>query len=179
MADLRVDGAEALRHAYDADHATVVRHGGRGVKEVGAERVAVAFALRPAAAPRHLDLGARRVRKRPHDGHGRVGEQASLRIHHDYACAEVVPGTAHEAGEPARLVDAARRAGSDHERLSGGVVLHLRVDPAREVQRERHLERDDDQDEHVRERKQQLRAELHSTSSGVEKRKPTPRTVCT
>src|SRR6185436_7769691 len=61
-----------------------------------------------------------------------------------------------------------------------GLAVRLRADlgihPLRQVQRERHLERDDDEDEDVRERDYQSRAEAHSSSAAA-KRKPTPRTV--
>ena len=46
-----------------------------------------------------------------------------------------------------------------------------------QVERERHLERDDRQQQHVGERQQQSVAEAYFCSSGPRKRKPTPRTV--
>ena len=81
-------------------------------------------------------------------------------------------------GEALRLVQPARRIRRHEERLSGRLVLHLGVDPLGQVQSERHLERDDDQQQDVRKRAEELQAKAHSTSSGDEKRKPTPRTVC-
>src|SRR5262249_15070642 len=62
-------------------------------------------------------------------------------------------------------------------RLPCSVVPHLRVDAPPQIQRERHLERDHDQQEAVREGEEQPGPEAHS-SSGVANRKPTPRTVC-
>ena len=87
-------------------------------------------------------------------------------------------GGAHDLRQLFRVLHPARSARRDDERLPRGLVLHLGVDPPGEVERERHLERDDDQEQHVRERGEQLEAKAHSTSSGDEKRKPTPRTVC-
>ena len=51
----------------------------------------------------------------------------------------------------------------------------LGVDAVAQVERERHLERDDRQQQDVGERQEQAAAEAHS--SGPRKRKPTPRTV--
>ena len=63
--------------------------------------------------------------------------------------------------------------------LAARLGLHLRVHAAAQAERERHLERDDREDEHVG------HAEQHATpqgqgskSSGAASRKPTPRTVC-
>ena len=53
---------------------------------------------------------------------------------------------------------------------------YLGVHTARQVERERHLERDDDQEEDVGERGQQPQPEAHSSSAEAN-RKPTPRSV--
>ena len=56
---------------------------------------------------------------------------------------------------------------------------HLGVDAVAQVERERDLERDDRQQQHVGQRQPEERAEAYGGgSSGARKRKPTPRTVC-
>ena len=59
--------------------------------------------------------------------------------------------------------------------LAARLRADLAVDAVAQVERERHLERDDRQQQHVGERQEQAAAEAHS--SGPRKRKPTPRTV--
>ena len=178
--DAVVHRGEILRHAHGAGDTAVVRHRHRGVEQVLAERVAVALALGAQAAERDADLRPRRrpVRQRPGHADGRVGQQPAASVDHDHPRAEVASGAADDGGEALRLVQPARRTRRHEERLSGRLVLHLGVDPLGQVQSERHLERDDDQQQDVRKRAEELQAKAHSTSSGDEKRKPTPRTVC-
>ena len=78
----------------------------------------------------------------------------------------------------ARAAERARGAGGDDVRLSGGLRAHLGVDAAPRLQRERHLERDHDQ-QAARTRRPASRRAGGScrSSSGEAKRNPTPRTV--
>jgi hypothetical protein len=112
----------------------------------------------------------------------RVGPDDTLGVDHDHPRAEVGTRLAGEPLQLGRSVQPARGACGDDEGLRRGVVLHLRLDPAREIERERNLERDDDQQQDVRERGKQSQSEAHdpsaAASSGAANRKPTPRTVC-
>jgi hypothetical protein len=176
-----VDGGQVLRHPDRADDLAVVRHRHGRVEQVLAERVAVPLALRADAAKRGAQLraGGRGVRDRLRYTDRRVGQQPAARgVHDDHAAAEIRPRRADDLRQPFGLLHPARCARRDDECLPGGLVLHLGVDSTSQVERERHLERDDDQQQHVGERGEQLKAEAHSISSGDENRKPTPRTVC-
>ena len=136
------------------------------------------WARTPRSAVRELRPRGRRVGQLPGDADSRVREQPPFwRVDHDHAAAGSLPAWRH-LRQLLGALHLPRGAGGDDERLPGRLVLDLGVDPPSQVERERHLERDNDQQQHVRERGQQLQAETHSTSSGDEKRKPTPRTVC-
>ena len=68
----------------------------------------------------------------------------------------------------------------DEVGLRARLRAHLGVDAVGDARRERHLERDDRQHEHVGQRQQQPGPEAYGdSSSGLAKRKPTPRTVST
>src|SRR4029453_9997738 len=84
-------------------------------------------------------------------GAARVGPDDATRVDNDHSGPEVGSGPAGKLLQLSRSVHPARGARGDDEGLRGGVVLHLSLDPAREVQREWHLERHDDQQEDVRE----------------------------
>ena len=107
----------------------------------------------------------------------RVGQQPSFLVDHDDASAEV-PSRLLDHGLQLGALAEPRRRGCGHDlRLRRRLGAHLAVDTARETQRERDLEGDKNEHEYVCERGEQLQAETHATSSGEEKRKPTPRTV--
>ena len=84
--------------------------------------------------------------------------------------------------DPAQLVGPAQLAGGGRGGdlgLAQRLRAHLGVDAVAQVERERHLERDDRQQQDVGQRQQQSGAEGYGAgSSGARKRKPTPRTVC-
>ena len=75
-----------------------------------------------------------------------------------------------------RLVHLPGRARGDELRLAARLALDLGVHALRQVERQRHLERDDHEHEDVGEGGDEPRAEAHSSSAAA-KRKPTPRTV--
>jgi hypothetical protein len=165
-ANARVDGGKALRHAGDAHDLAVVRDRDRRVEQVLAEGVAVTLALGAVPVERRCDLGARGVRDIRSRRDSRVREQPAAHVDHDHAGAEGPAGAAGERAELRPVVHLARCVRGHDERLRGGLVLHLRVDAPRQVQRERHLERDDDQQQHIRERAEQLVAEAHWPTFG-------------
>ncbi len=80
--------------------------------------------------------------------------------------------------ERLRVVEVARHRRGHDVRLGARLGAHLGVDAVAQADRERHLERDDREQQDVRERQQQAPAQRHRNSSGAVKRKPTPRTVC-
>ena len=67
-----------------------------------------------------------------------VAASASGRMKHPQQLAQV-------ARQLLRMVHPARGAGRDDDCLRGGLVLHLGVDSPGQVEGQRHLERDDDQ----------------------------------
>ena len=71
-----------------------------------------------------------------------------------------------------------RRGGGHHVGLSPGLKPNLLVLTVAERQRERHAERDEGQQQDVRQRQHQAAAKAYGPiSSGALNRKPTPRTV--
>ena len=90
-------------------------------------------------------------------------------------------GPGDRADDPAQLGGLAELAGGGRGGdlgLAQRLRAHLGVDAVAQVERERHLERDDRQQQDVGQRQQQSGAEAYVGSSGARKRKPTPRTVC-
>ena len=98
----------------------------------------------------------------------------------DHAAADVGGGDVDEPVAVAAVAGAEQvgERGGDDVGLPARLRAHLRVDAVGDARRERDLERDDRQHEHVAHGQQQPRAEAYSSSpSGAAKRKPTPRTV--
>jgi hypothetical protein len=94
--------------------------------------------------------------------------------------AHVAPGGADEAPEVVARLRAQEVGGRrrDHVGLPAGLRADLGVDAVGDARRERHLQRDDGEHQHVGQRQQQPGAEAYgASSSGAAKRKPTPRTV--
>jgi hypothetical protein len=145
--DARVHRAEILGDAHRAGDAAVVGHRHRRVEQVLAEGVAVALALGAQAAERDPDLRPfrRPVGHGPRGAHGRVRDQPAASVDDDHPGAEVAAGAADDRREALGLIQPARGIRRHEEGLSGRLVLHLGVDPLGQVQRERHLERHDDQ----------------------------------
>ena len=111
---------------------------------------------------------------------GGVGQQPAVDPDHDDAAADVGRRGADDVAEVVVELAGDRRG---HEvGLRAGLRLDLGVDAVAQAERERHLERDDREQQDVGEREQEAPAERqaggHSHSSGAVKRKPTPRTVC-
>ena len=129
VADARVHRLDALGDAHGADRAAVVRHGHGCVQEVLAERVAVTFTLRAPRVQRSLDLRTREVGGAWRVGLGRVREQQSSTADDDHAGAELLPGIDHQSPELLRRAHSSRRSRGDDERLRGGFVSDLCVDP--------------------------------------------------
>ena len=68
--------------------------------------------------------------------------------------------------------------GSEEVGLAARLRGHLVVDAVAQAEDQRHLESDNGQHQHVRQRQQQATPEAYENSSGAVKRNPTPRTVC-
>ena len=172
------DGVDALGHAHDADARAALHHRHGGGEDLLVERVAAAAVLDRAAAQRLGDLrpvavvGPEPVRARG------VGQQGALEVRHHDAAAHGLGGPLDRAVEGLGLVEVARHGGRDDVGLRARLRAHLGVDAVAQADRQRHLERDDREQQDVRERQQQAPAERHRNSSGAVKRKPTPRTVC-
>ena len=149
----------------------------RRVQELAAERGAVPCSLLGPARERCGDLGAIAVRGQAKAGAGRVGDEPSLGVDHDHPGAEVTARLPDELAQPGGVSSLCGRGCRDHLRLRRGLCLHLGVDAAREAEHEWDLEHDQDEHEHVGERRQQFQPEAQRSSSGEAKRKPTPRTV--
>jgi hypothetical protein len=175
--DSVADRLHVLGDAYRAHLAAVVGDRDGRVEEILVERCAVPRALSPSARKRRPDLGSRPVRADGLDRTGGVGHQSPEPVDHDHARTELGGGIAHELPQLFWVSHPAGGRSRDDECLRGRVVLDLGVDPARKVQRERHLERHQDQQRDVPERDEQPEAKAHSSSSAEAKRKPTPRTV--
>jgi hypothetical protein len=172
------DLLDALRDAHGADRPAEVRHRHGRVQDVLPEGVAVALSLGALAVQRHADLGSRRVRGPWRVHAGRVGQQPAGRADDDHAGAELGGRVTDELAQLTRVFHPTGSARGDDERLRRRVVLDLAVDPPREVEGQRDLERYEDQQRDVREGDEKPRAKAHRMSSGPAKRKPTPRTVC-
>ena len=130
------------------------------------------------AAQGRGDLGAAGVRRAELGGAVGVGDEDAVGVGDDHAPAR---GLRDGADDPAQLglaAELARRGGGGDLGLVERLRADLGVDAVAQVERERHLERDDRQQQHVGQRQQQSGAEAYCCSSGARKRKPTPRTVC-
>ena len=149
------------------------RHGGE--EQVLAEVRAEARALGDAAGQRLGDLRPGRVGLLGRRGAGRVGEQVALRVDDDHAPADRARGGARDRVELGAALDPADRGGGDELGLVGRLGLDLGVDALGQVERERHLERDEHEHEDVGEGGQLPPAQAHGVPSP--NRKPTPRTV--
>ena len=176
---MRTRSFTALDALSDPDRAhdpPAVRDGHRAVQEILAERVAVAlpWAVRPASAVRSPACSRTSARRRPAES----APQHAVRIDDDHARAELLDA-ARDRDPPelrARFIEPEACAATMCA-WPAASFSDLGVDAAPEVERERYLERDHDQQEPVREGQEQPEPEAHS-SSGEAKRKPTPRMVC-
>ena len=174
-ADLRAHGVHGLRHADGPGPAALVEDGDGGEEQLLVQRLAVARALRDAAAQRLGDLGAAAVGAGRDARGSRVAEQAPARVNDDHAAAHRACGRAGELGQLVAPVEPPCGAGRDELRLVGGLGLDLGIDPLGQVERQGDLERDEHEHEHVGERRELEDADAHV--SWAAKRNPTPRTV--
>ena len=171
LADAVVHGLHALGHPHGAHDPPAVRDRHRAVQEILAERVAVALALGRPPTQCGADLRPRRERaRRAACG---IGSEQPVLVDHDHPRAELRRRARGDLLELRACTHRARGLGRDDVRLAGCVVPHLRVHAVPEVQGERNLERDEDQQEAVREGGEDPEPEAHS-SSGEANRKPTP-----
>ena len=174
------DRVDALRHPHGADRVGAARlqHRHRGGEDRLVERLAAALLLVRLAPERGHDLRPRAVVHAQPLLARRVGQQATLRADHDHASAD---GSGRTLGDLVERVASREVAGHQRRQrlgLAQRLRLDLGVDAIAQADDERHLERDDRQHEHVRQRQQEAGAEAYVSSSGAVNRKPTPRTVC-
>ena len=130
-------------------------------------------------AQRRRDLGAAGVRATGRRALG-VREQLAARVDGDHPPARALGGRVDEALALARAARAEQIGEGRGHDVGRGARLQadLGVDPVGDARRQRHLERDDGQHQHVGQREQQPGAEAYGTApSAALKRKPTPRTV--
>ena len=139
--------------------------------------------LSSAACERSRDLRAAAVVGAAEAGAGGVRHEAAVAVGDDHAASEVVCRGVQQLLQLARAPEPAGGAVGDELCRGVRLPLHLGIHAPRQIQRQRQLERNDREHEHVGERSKQANAEAHAgcappCSSALANLKPTPRTVC-
>ena len=117
---------------------------------------------KPLALQGRSDLGPVAVVGAERRGAGAVGDQPPAPVDDHHAAPDRARAAVRTSSFRARCVDRRERLGGggrDHVGLARRLRAHLGVDAPAELERERHLERDDRQHEDIREREQQADAQ--------------------